>query len=49
MKQNDLNNGKEAMNIVNGLIKAGSLKQESDGSWTVLNPPEEPQSDMQQE
>ena len=48
MKQNDLNNGKEAMNIVNGLIKAGSLKQESDGSWTVLNPPEEPQSDMQQ-
>ena len=35
MKQNELNNGKEAMNIVNGLIDAGSLKQEADGSWTV--------------
>ena len=48
LKQNDLNNGKEAMSIVNGLIKAGSLKQETDGSWTVMNPPEAPQSDMQQ-
>ena len=35
MKQNELKNGKEAMNIVNGLIEAGSLKQEADGSWTV--------------
>ena len=35
MKQNELKNGKEAMNIVNGLIEAGSLKQETDGSWTV--------------
>ena len=26
LKQTDMNNGKEAMTIVNGLIKAGSLK-----------------------
>ena len=38
LKQNELNSGKEASAIVNGLIEAGSLKQESDGSWTVLQP-----------
>ena len=38
MKQNELNNGKEAMSIVNGLIEAGSLKQEPNGSWTVIQP-----------
>ena len=40
LKQNELNNGKEAMNIVNGLIEAGSLKQEPNGSWTIMQPSE---------
>lgn len=36
LQKNELESGKAASEIVNGLIGAGSLKQESDGSWTVI-------------
>ena len=36
LKKNELRNGKEAIAIVNGLLKAGQIKQSSDGSWAAV-------------
>ena len=46
LQSNELANGKEASSIVSGLISAGSLKQEPDGSWTVIQQPQQPSEEM---
>ena len=33
MQKQELDNGKEASSILNGLLKSGQIKQGSDGSW----------------
>ena len=36
MQKQELDNGKEAASILNGLLKSGQIKQASDGSWGVI-------------
>ena len=44
LQKNKLRNGEEAVAIVSGLIKAGQIKQSSDGSWAAI-----PQSDKMEQ
>ena len=37
LKKNELANGKEASQILNGLLKAGQIKQSPDGSWAAVS------------
>ena len=36
LQKNELRNGKEATAILNGLIKAGQIKQSKDGTWAAM-------------
>ena len=36
MQKQELDNGKEAAQILNGLLKSGQIKQSSDGSWAAV-------------
>ena len=38
LKKNELANGREASQILNGLLKAGQIKQSSDGTWAAVQP-----------
>ena len=36
LQKNELGNGKEAMAILNSMIKAGQAKQNKDGTWVTF-------------
>ena len=38
LQKNELRNGKEAIAIMNGLIKANQIKQSKDGTWAAIVP-----------
>ena len=38
LQKNELRNGKEAIAIMNGLLKAGQIKQSKDGTWAAVVP-----------
>ena len=38
LHRNDLRNGKEAMQILNGMLKAGQIRQSKDGTWSAVIP-----------
>ena len=36
LQKNELRNGREASQILNGLLKAGQIRQGNDGTWAAV-------------